>query len=242
MQGRIQKILSAHGVASRRAAENMIRDGRVTVNGVTALPGCSADDVRDLILVDGKPLPKAEEPVYLMLNKPAGYITTTSDDHGRQTVMHLVSDAGASVYPVGRLDMDTEGMLLMTNDGQFANSVIHPSSGITKIYEARVRGSIEAGAEMLRKPVEVDSHVVHAVSVKIKNKAGKSAVLVIEIVEGRNRQVRKMCAVCGLNVDSLKRVAIGSVELASLPPGKWRRLSAEEVTRLKKSCVNDDKL
>lgn len=240
MQGRIQKILSAHGVASRRAAEKLILEGKVTVNGCIVAPGCSADDERDLIMVDGNPLPKINGPVYIMLNKPAGCVTTVSDDHGRQTVMQLVSDAGTGIYPVGRLDMDTEGMLLMTNDGQFANSVMHPSSGITKIYEARVRGSIAAGVEMLRRPVAVDSHIVQAVSVRIREDAGNRAVLVIEIAEGRNRQIRKMCAMCGLNIDSLKRIAIGPLELASLQPGKWRKLTADELTMLKECCISDE--
>lgn len=260
MQGRIQKILSAHAVSSRRAAEELIREGRVTVNGYTAGIGDTADDELDAICVDGRTLPKAEEPVYIMLNKPRGYITSKSDNRGRLTVMQLMSGAGAAVYPVGRLDMDTEGLLLMTNDGEFANMVMHPSSGITKTYEALVSGDITQGVRMLRNPVEIDSHVVRAVSVALieradrtckdsrtgkdsrtdrANSTNSSAVLVIEIAEGRNRQVRKMCAACELRIKSLRRTAIGKLQLAALEPGRWRRLSADEVSLLKENIMSD---
>ena len=229
MQGRIQKILSAHGVASRRASEQLILQGRVTVNGNVATIGGSADDECDDIRIDGTALAPAGKPVYLMLNKPAGYLTTVSDDRGRMSVLQLVSDAGARVYPVGRLDMDSEGLLLMTNDGQFANSVMHPSFNIAKTYEVCVRGDIDGGLVSLKRHVTIDEYTVHAVSAAIKERSGARAVISIQIAEGRNRQIRKMCAVCGLYVESLKRVAIGPLELGSLETGKWRFLTRDEV-------------
>jgi len=225
---RLQKILSAHGAASRREAERLILSGQVTVNGETAKIGQSARYGVDEIAVRGAPIGPAAEPVYIMLNKPAGYITTMRDDRGRRTVMDLVKDAGAKVYPVGRLDMDTEGLLLLTNDGQFANAVAHPSFNKAKTYEARVRGDAAGAAVLLRAPIEVDSRIVRAGSVKLAGRTAGGGVLLITINEGRNRQLRKMCAACGLEVLSLKRLSIGPLELGALKTGKWRRLTDEE--------------
>ena len=225
---RIQKIISAHGVASRREAERMILDGRVTVNGMPATIGQSARFGSDEIAVDGVPLAPAGKLLYIMLNKPRGYITTANDDRGRKTVMELVAGVGARLYPVGRLDMDTEGLLLMTNDGRFANVVAHPSYNKTKTYEARVRGDATAAVEALRRPMEVDSHIVKAVSVQMVEEAGDGGVLRITINEGRNRQLRKMCDQCGLEVRSLKRLSIASLELGVLKTGEWRHLTSAE--------------
>ena len=229
---RLQKILSAHGVASRREAERMILDGRVTVNGSAATLGQSARFGLDDILVDGAPIEPVKELVYIMLNKPRGYVTTRRDERGRKTVMSLVSDAGASVYPVGRLDMDSEGLLLLTNDGRFADAVTHPSFNKAKTYEARVRGETSRAAEALRRPMEIDSHTVQAASAEVLERAGGGATIRITVFEGRNRQIRKMCAVCGLEVLSLRRVSVGGLELGSLEPGKWRRLTEDEVRSL----------
>ena len=229
MQGRLQKILSAHGVASRRSSEQLILEGRVSVNGRTAVLGEGADDELDDIRVDGAALAGKEEPVYIMLNKPRGVLSAMKDDYGRKTVASLASGAGRRVYPVGRLDMDSEGLLLMTNDGLFANSVMHPSFNITKTYEVCVRsGAGDGEFEALRRPIEIDGRVVQAVTVSVRDSDGAGSIVEIKIHEGRNRQIRKMCAACGLSVVSLKRVAIGALELGGLEPGKWRRLTDGE--------------
>ena len=232
MQGRLQKIISAHGVASRRAAERLIADGRVYVNGAVARVGDVADDEFDDIMVDGAALPARAEPVYIMLNKPVGYVTSMKDDFGRNVVTSLVSDAGPKVYPVGRLDMDSGGLLLMTNDGRFANMVMHPSFDKTKTYEVRVRGDADAGVKMLRAPVMIDEYTVQAVSVAVRGRSGTDTSLLIEIAEGRNRQIRRMCEYCGLKVLSLNRIAIGALKLGGLEPGKWRYLTDDEVSSL----------
>ena len=228
MQERIQKILSSHGVASRRKAEQMIQDGRITVNGVTASLGQSALPGVDVIAVDGVPIPPKDALIYIALNKPRGYVSTMSDDRGRKTVVSLVADAGVRTYPVGRLDIDTEGLLLLTNDGEFANAVMHPSHRITKTYEAHVRGDAARAAELLRLPIDIDSYTVHALSVELPEKTGDGGILQIEIGEGRKRQIRRMCEQCGLDIRLLRRISIGTVKLGSLKTGHWRHLTEEE--------------
>ena len=167
MQERVQKIISKHGIASRREAERMINAGRVTVNGTPATVGQSARFGIDEIAVDGNLLVPAGDMIYIMLNKPKGYLTTTNDERGRKTVMSLVSQVGVRIYPVGRLDMDTEGLLLLTNDGDFANIITHPSHSIKKTYEAHVRGNIVIAEKLLEEPMEIDSHIVRAETVKL---------------------------------------------------------------------------
>ena len=233
MPERLQKILSAHGAASRREAERLIQDGRVTVNGIKAELGQSAEFGIDEIAIDGKLLEPVDELVYIMLNKPRGYVTTVSDERGRKTVMELVSDVGARVYPVGRLDLNSEGLLLMTNDGQFANAVAHPSFNNTKIYEVRVRGDAETAVTRLCQPIMIDSHLVVASDARLIKHTADGGVLSISIVEGRNRQIRKMCNECGLYVQSLKRVSVGALKLGALGTGKWRHLTAAERSLLK---------
>ena len=228
MAERIQKILSSYGVASRRVAERMILDGRVTVGGIPAKLGQSAEAGIDEIEVDGVLLTPKSEHVYIALNKPRGYVTTMSDEYGRKTVISLVQDVGHRVYPVGRLDMNSEGLLLMTNDGGFAYYVMHPSHNITKTYEVRVNGDTERAVLQLSRPIEVDSHLVSAASVRLKKHTETGGVLSISVKEGRNRQIRKMCAKCGLDVLSLKRVSIGNIVLGSLKAGHWRHLTHEE--------------
>ena len=232
MPERIQKILSAHGIASRREAERMIQDGRITVNGIPAAIGQSALPGIDNIAVDGVPLSPRDDFVYIALNKPRGYVTAVSDDRGRKTVIGLVSGAGIRVYPVGRLDMDTEGLLLLTNDGKFANTVMHPSHSVSKTYEAHVSGDAAGAAVILRSSMEIDSHVICAVSVELAEKTGSGGILRITVNEGRNRQIRKMCALCGLEIRLLRRVSIGSVTLGSLETGKWRYLTENEIKAL----------
>ena len=229
MPQRLQKILSAHGAASRRESERLILNGRVTVNGITAKIGDSAMFGIDEIAVDGAPLKPLSQPVYIMLNKPRGYVTTMSDEQGRKSVAHLTADLGERVYPVGRLDMNSEGLLIMTNDGDFAYSVMHPSHNIEKTYEVKVRGNLETALKLLRRPIEIDSRTVQAISVKLRDGLTNDPSLLITIREGRNRQIRKMCSSCGLVVKSLKRVSIGRLKLGALKPGKWRYLTDEEV-------------
>jgi len=228
MQERLQKIISAHGKASRREAEKLIADGRVFVNGALAHVGQSADILLDEITVDGVRLDKKDPPVYIMLNKPRGYITSVSDDQGRKTVMELVSDVGVRIYPVGRLDLDSEGLLLLTNDGHFANTVAHPSKSKVKAYMVRVSGDIEEALNTLSEPMLIDEHLVKANGVKVLKRTENGGILNISITEGRNRQIRKMCESSGLKVSSLKRISIGPVKLESLGTGKWRHLTDEE--------------
>jgi 23S rRNA pseudouridine2605 synthase len=229
---RIHKILAAQGIASRRKAEGLIDEGRVCINGVIAVKGQCAIPGLDLITVDGTPLADKPEHVYLMLNKPKGYLTTVTDDRGRKTVMELVRDAGSRIYPIGRLDLNSEGLLLFTNDGDFANKVMHPSNNKQKSYLVEVRGDIDTAIDLLRKPIIIDNHTVCAVSVELIDKKSNAGTLKITIVEGRNRQIRKMCTTCGLSVKSLKRISIGQLELDTLRTGYWRYLTNEEVREL----------
>lgn len=228
MTDRLQKILSARGVASRRAAETMIREGRVLVNGVVAQLGQSADPERDEITVDGSPLPSAEKYVYILLHKPRGYVTTLSDEKGRRNVSQLVADCGTRVYPVGRLDMDSEGLLLMTNDGEFANRLMHPKHEVEKVYLTWVTDFSEASLQALQKPMELDGYRIRQPKVR----AIKPGLLEIAIHEGRNRQVRRMCEAAGMKVTRLKRVREGALLLGDLPLGAWRYLTQEEVNQL----------
>jgi len=225
---RIQKILSAHGVTSRRNAEKMILEGRVTINGAAARLGQSANSLTDDIAVDGVLLSPKKESVYIMLNKPRGFVTTMSDERGRKTVMSLVSGAGARVYPVGRLDMYSEGLLLMTNDGSFANTAAHPSNNHIKTYEINVRGDADGAVALLRRPMVIDSREIRAKSVDLIERSPDGGILRMAIGEGRNRQVRKMCEICRLKVISLKRVSIGALEIGDLKPGQWRHLTEDE--------------
>ncbi|MCL2124395.1 MAG: rRNA pseudouridine synthase [Oscillospiraceae bacterium] len=226
---RLQKILSAHGVASRREAEQMIRNGRVTVGGEVAALGQSARIGIDEIAVDGVLLASKEPHVYIMLNKPRGYITTMSDDKGRKTVADLVANVGVRLFPVGRLDMNSEGLLLMTNDGAFANKVAHPSYNKIKVYEVVVDGDVGNAGRLLGESMDIDGHTVRAASVSFIDGHRAGGTFHIAIYEGRNRQVRKMCALCGLRVRSLKRISIGGLPLGELEPGHWRYLTPEEV-------------
>ena len=228
MTERLQKILSARGVASRRAAETMIMDGRVTVNGTVAALGQTADPEKDEILLDGKPLPSGSEYVYILLHKPRGYVTTLSDEKGRKTAAQLVADCGIRVYPVGRLDMDSEGLLLFTNDGEFANRLMHPKHEVQKTYLTWVEGFSEVSLEKLKQPITLDGYRIRAPKVRVV----KPGLLEITIHEGRNRQVRRMCDAAGMRVTRLKRIREGNLSLGDLPLGKWRYLTEEEVKRL----------
>ena len=233
MKERLQKIISASGLMSRRAAEELIAAGKVSVNGVTAALGDKAEAGIDRILVDGKALPSAGEKLYIMLNKPRGYVTTLSDEKGRKNVSELVKELGTRLYPVGRLDMYSEGLLLMTNDGDFANRLMHPSHQVEKCYHTWVRGEDMGWAvELLRCPMEIDGYVTSPAQVDILELKGEEALLGITIHEGRNRQVRKMCEAAGLKVTRLMRVSEGGVKLGTLKSGRWRRLTEEELNML----------
>lgn len=234
MTERLQKILASRGIASRRKAEELITQGRVTRNGTVAQLGDSADPDIDEILLDGKPLPSREALVYIMLNKPRGFVTTLSDEKGRRNAAELVADCGVRVYPIGRLDMDSEGLLLFTNDGEFADHLMHPRHEIEKIYEVWVTG-FEPGREVqLRRPITLDSYTIRPPKVKLLRSKDEKAVFLVTIHEGRNRQVRRMCQAAGLTVTRLRRVKEDSLELGQLPLGKWRHLTADEVASLRK--------
>ena len=237
MTERIQKILSARGVASRRQAEEMIRAGRVMCNGEICMIGQAADPDVDVILIDGKPLPNEGERVYILLNKPRGYVTTLSDEKGRKNAAQLVADCGIRVYPVGRLDMDSEGLLLFTNDGEFANRLMHPSHNVDKTYKVLVTGYSDTALEKLKVPIELDGYMIQPPEVKLLRKAKgdeKKAELLVTIHEGRNRQVRRMCANAGMEVMRLIRIQEGLLRLENLPCGKWRYLTQNEVKMLQK--------
>lgn len=232
MRERLQKILSARGVASRRKAEEMITAGRVAVNGVTAILGDTADVTVDAITVDGRPLPSQQKPVYIMLHKPRGYVTTLSDERGRKNAAQLVEDCGVRVYPVGRLDMDSEGLLLFTNDGEMANRLTHPKHEVDKVYQVTVKGYTDGALERLKQPVTLDGYTIRKPEACLLRQEEGKAWLEVVIHEGRNRQVRRMCAMAGMEVLRLVRVAEGKLRLGTLPLGKWRYLTEEEITEL----------
>ena len=229
---RLQKILSARGVCSRRQAEALIEAGRVTCNGTVCKLGDTADADKDLILVDGKPLPSQEKPVYMMLHKPRGYVTTLKDEKGRKDAAQLVADCGTRVYPVGRLDMDSEGLLLFTNDGAWANKLMHPSHEVDKVYRVTVTGCTPEGLRKLRQPVELDGYRISVPGIRELEHFGNKTCLEVTIHEGRNRQVRRMCALAGMEVRRLIRVQEGNLRLGDLPCGTWRYLSDEEIASL----------
>lgn len=232
MKERLQKILSARGMASRRKAEQWIQEGRVAVNGVIAALGTLADPDVDQITVDDAAIPTIREHVYLMLNKPRGYVTTLSDEKGRPNVSELVADCGFRVYPVGRLDMDSEGLLIFTNDGEFANSMMHPSREVEKTYEVRVRGYSPDGFEKLHAPIVLDGYQIKPPRLELMNAKQDKAGFLITIHEGRNRQIRRMCEAAGMQVTKLKRIREGALSLGNLSLGKWRFLTDDELKKI----------
>ncbi len=234
MKERLQKILAARGICSRRKAEELISAGRVTVNGSICGVGDCADPELDQILVDGSPLPEEGRRVYIMLHKPRGFVTTLSDEKGRKDAGQLVADCGQRVYPVGRLDLDSEGLLLFTNDGEFANALMHPKHQVDKVYEVTVVGFSSEALEKLKLPVTLDGYTIQPPQLELIRQEGAKARILVTIHEGRNRQVRRMCAIAGLTVQRLKRVAEGGVMLGALPKGKWRHLTQEELRLLRK--------
>lgn len=232
---KLQKYFSDCGLMSRRAAEEEIKRGLVRVNGVVAELGRRVDPDTDLIEYKGAPVvKKTAERTYIMLNKPRGYVTTLSDEKGRPTVLGLIGTLGVRVYPVGRLDMDSDGLLLLTDDGELTNRLTHPRHEIPKIYHVTVTGSV--GAEKLTalsSPMDIDGYRILPVKTRVISADGRSTVLEMTLFEGRNRQIRKMCDQCDLRVTRLCRVALGDLSLGSLEVGKWRRLTPDEVEYLK---------
>lgn len=233
MKERLQKILSARGVASRRKAEEMIQNGLITVNGTVAVLGDTADPDADEILVNGQLLPRQEDYIYILLNKPRGYVTTLSDEKGRPNAAQLVADCGTRVYPVGRLDMDSEGLLLFTNDGEFANALMHPKHEVQKTYDVWVTGYAPGGELRLSRPITLDGYTIRPPKVRLLKAEGQKARFRVTIHEGRNRQVRRMCEAAGMHCTRLRRIQEGSLSLGDLPLGKWRYLTAEEVEKMK---------
>jgi 23S rRNA pseudouridine2605 synthase len=237
---RLQKILSQAGIASRRASEQLMLDGRVTVNGATVRElGTKADASRDDIRVDGRRVKIVTRHRYLLLNKPRGYVTTRADEKHRATVIDLLRGVSEYVYPVGRLDYESEGLLLLTNDGDLAARLTHPRHGVPRVYEARVLGvPDERDLARLSRGLVIDGRRTDAADVTLRPHArdAKEATLVVTIREGRNRQVRRMCEAVGHPVTHLKRVAIGPIKDSTLKLGRWRELRPEEVERLRKAA------
>jgi 23S rRNA pseudouridine2605 synthase len=239
---RLQKYISECGIASRRKAEELISLGKVKVNGRVASIGDKIDPKRDNIVVNGKKVKKTKKNTYIMLHKPRGFITTLSDEMGRKCVAQLVEDVGTRVYPVGRLDRDSEGLLLLTDDGEFANAMTHPAKHVPKTYRVTIRPSInEEQITALTTGVEIDGRMTLPSEVRVIEKTEGRVVIEIIIYEGRNRQIRKMCEVLGLEVARLKRTQIGSVKLGMLKAGDWRNLTEDEVHKLTVAASVDRK-
>lgn len=230
---RLQKYLSMCAVASRRKAEELIAQGKVKVNGKVAQIGDKISPKHDTVTVSGRKIVGSRKHYYIMLHKPRGYITTMDDEMGRKCVAELVRDVGARVYPVGRLDKDSEGLLLMTNDGEFANHMTHPSKHIPKTYRVTVRPDVtEDMLTAFATGMEIDGRITAPADAHIIEKQDNRVVMEIVLYEGRNRQIRKMCESLGLEVARLKRTSVGSLKLGMLPTGKWRELKEDEVHKL----------
>lgn len=230
---RLQKLLSERGVASRRKAEELIAAGHVKVNGRVAGIGDKADDRKDVIHVRGKKIVAAAAPVYIALHKPRGFITTMSDERGRKCVEELVRGMDAPVYPVGRLDRESEGLLLMTNDGDFANAVMHPSNHLPKLYRVTLRSPMTDEQKLqFEEGIMLDGRKTAPAKVRVVSSEKERCVVEITLFEGRNRQIRRMCEQLGLEVARLRRNAIGSIKLGMLPAGCWRYLTPIEVRNL----------
>lgn len=232
MEERLQKLLSSAGICSRRTAEEYIEAGRVAVNGVTARVGDRADPDRDRVTLDGKPLQEETKRVWLMLHKPRGYVTTLEDEKGRKTAAQLVADCGFRVWPVGRLDLNSEGLLLFTNDGSGTNRLLHPSHEVEKEYHVTVEGNLDAALPILCGPMKLDGQPLSPARVTLLSRDRLGGELSVVIHQGKNRQVRRMCAQAGLEVKRLIRVREGSLWLEGLKSGQWRFLTEEEVRSL----------
>lgn len=236
---RLQKFLAEQGVASRRKSEELIQLGKVKVNGHIAQVGDKINPAKDLVTVRGEKIAytKKRKMIYIMLNKPRGYVTTVSDEKGRKTVMDLIPDVKERIYPVGRLDKDSEGLLILTNDGVFTNCMTHPSHNYAKVYRVTVRPSVnDEILYNLRNGIEIDGRKTAPAEVTVLSTEENRVVLEFILREGRNREIRKMCESQGLEVARLKRIAIGSLKLGMLAQGKYRELSEQEVKKLLRSA------
>ena len=229
MAERLQKLIAAAGLCSRRTAEEWITAGRVSVNGATATLGASAEPEVDIVTVDGVPLAGGEKR-YLMLNKPRGYVCTLSDEKGRPTVAELVKNCGVRVFPVGRLDLDSEGLLLLTNDGEWMQRILHPKYEVDKVYHVSVAGDVKGAAERLEKLRSIDGEPLAPTRVEVLHSGRETAELQFTIHEGKNRQIRRMCAAVGLHVKRLRRVKEHHQTLGDLPSGQWRDLTESELS------------
>lgn len=230
MAERLQKLIAAAGLCSRRAAEEWIVQGRVSVNGKTAHLGDCADPASDTVTVDGVPLVREKQKRYLMLNKPRGYVCTLSDEMGRPTVAELVKDCDVRVFPVGRLDLDSEGLLLLTNDGEWMQRILHPKYEVDKVYRVTVAGEVRDAAKKLSRLTQIDGEPISPAKVEVLYQGKETAELSFTIHEGKNRQIRRMCASVGLYVKKLQRVAEHELSLGELPPGAWRDLTEQELS------------
>ena len=241
---RLQKFMAEQGVASRRKSEELILAGKVKVNGHVAQIGMKINPRKDLVTVGKQKLTnvKNRKMVYIMLNKPRGYVTTVSDELGRKTVMDLLPDFGVRIYPVGRLDKDSEGLLLLTNDGSFTNCMTHPSHEYAKVYRVTVRPAVDDNILYnLRNGIEIDGRVTAPCEVTVLTEEENRVVLEFVLHEGRNRQIRKMCESQGLEVARLKRISIGPIKLSMLKQGDYRELSEQDVKKLLRSAGHSDK-
>lgn len=235
MEERLQKILSAAGACSRRAAEEYIKSGRVTVNGEVAHLGQKADPEKDKIALDGTLVGDVPEQfLYFMLHKPVGYVTTLSDEQGRPSVADLIRDIPERVWPVGRLDQNSEGLLLLTNDGDLTHKLLHPSFRVEKEYHVWVSGDITRALPIVRGPLKMDGELLAPAQIDVIEDEGNRGILRFVIHQGKKRQVRRMCAAGSLKVTKLQRVREGKLLLGNLPKGKWRALTAEEIQYIKK--------
>lgn len=236
---RLQKYLADAGVASRRKAEELIAAGRVSVNGVVAEIGCKVDPQRDAVTLNGKKVKRETQFVYYMLHKPRGYVTTMADEKDRRCVAQLMEGVGVRVFPVGRLDRDSEGLLLFTNDGDFANALMHPSRHIRKVYRVSVRPAVtDEQITVLTSSLMIDGRYTLPANVKVVSSAPDKSVLEVVLFEGRNRQIRRLCEQAGLETVRLKRLSVGRLALGSLRPGEYRALTAAEVAALKKEATS----
>ncbi|HWQ30971.1 MAG TPA: pseudouridine synthase [Negativicutes bacterium] len=233
---RLQKVMAEYGVASRRKSEELIAEGKVKVNGhLITEPGCKVDKEKDIIEVMGKPLKKQESRLYILLNKPTGFITSARDQFGRPTVLDLLKGISTRVFPIGRLDYDTDGLLLLTNDGELTYRITHPKHNIDKTYRATVRGRVDnRDIEAFSKGIEIEDYVTSPARLQITGESKGNSIVEITIHEGKNRQVRKMCSAIGHEVISLTRISIGELGLGSLKSGQWRFLTESEIKYIKK--------
>lgn len=230
---RLQKYLAECGVASRRKSEELIAAGKVKVNGVTALIGDKVNPKHDKVTVSGKKAVSVKKNVYIMLNKPRGFITTMNDEHDRKCVAELVKDINTRVYPVGRLDRESEGLLIMTNDGEFTNALTHPSKHVSKTYRVTIRPTItKEKATEFRNGIEIDGRMTAPADLRVLEAQENRTVVEVTIYEGRNRQIRKMFEALGIEVARLKRTKVGNLKLGMLKQGAYRHLTEDEVSSL----------